>query len=132
MSGTYLPRPSEQEQAELKERSYDPTRPVLVGIGPVEFATTLALEAFPAIIWDVNGYYRDFGIGKKATRKEIKARYQELQGDSSVRLTMIASVLLNATERLRYDTTPLGEHYFDAEVEEAIRCLLYTSDAADE
>lgn len=121
MNGTFLPRPSEQEQTELQERSYDPSRPVLVGIGPVEFATTLALEAFPAIIWDVNGYYRDLGLNPKSSRREIKARYQQLQGDASVRLTMIASVLLNAAERLRYDTTPLGELYPDAEIEALIR-----------
>ena len=121
MSGTFLPRLTREELEELKSRLTDADRPVLVGYGPPEFATTLMMEPFPSIVWDVNGYYRDLGVSTNATRSVIKARYQELNGESSVRLTLIASVLLAKDERLRYDTTPLGETYLDAEIEDALR-----------
>lgn len=121
MTGTFLPRLTGEEMADLTARLSDSDRPVLVGYGPVEFSTSLALEPYPSIIWDVNGYYRDLGVWQHATRKQIKDRYQILHGENNVRLTLIVGVLLNKVDRYRYDTTPMGELFYDAEIEENIK-----------
>jgi hypothetical protein len=119
--GTYLQRLQGDELAELQSRLSDPERPFLVGFGPAEFSTSLALEHFPSIIWDVNGYYRDLGVNPKATRMELRKAYQALDGQGSNRLTMIMNVLLNPKRRLLYDLAPFGSLYVDAEVDEALR-----------
>ncbi len=111
--GTYLQRLQGEELAELESRLSDPERPFLVGFGPAEFSTSLSLEHFPSIIWDVNGYYRDLGVKPKA--------YQSLGGAKSNRLTMIMNILLNPKRRLLYDLAPFGSLYVDAEVDEALR-----------
>ena len=99
----------------------DPTRPVLVGNGPAEFSTSMALEPYPAVIWDTNCYYWDMGVHPRASRTEIRKAYQARGGENNVRLTMIATILLNAGHRHAYDRVPLGSFYFDDEIEEAVR-----------
>ena len=99
----------------------DPTRPVLVGNGPAEFSTSMALEPWPSLIWDTNCFYYDLGVHCKASRVEIRKAYQAKGGERNVRLTMIVGVLLNAEHRLAYDRVPLGSFYFDDEIEEAVR-----------
>jgi hypothetical protein len=119
--GTYLDRPDGQEREDLDLRLRNPDKPYLVGYGPAEFSTSMALEPWPSIVWDTNLYYRDIGVKVKATRKQIRSRYLEINGESSVRLTMIAEVLLKADRRLLYDLVPLGSHFYDDEIEHAMR-----------
>ena len=114
---------------ELLARSYDSERPCLVGYGPTEFSTSLALEPYPSIIWDTNRYYADLGVSPRASRVEIRRRYQELGGPNNVRLTAIVKTLFNPQERLRYDLTPLGSFFIDEEMREAARALLLQQDA---
>ena len=119
--GSYLQRLQGEELQELQSRLYDPDKPFLVGFGPAEFSTSLALEHFPSIIWDVNGYYRDLGVHPKASRKELRQAYQALDGHSSNRLTMIMNILLDPKRRLLYDLAPFGSMYVDPEVDELLR-----------
>lgn len=120
-SAATLPRPDGHFREELDQRLHAPQHPHLVGAGPSEFATTMALELHPSLIWDTNLYYADLGVDVHATRKQIKARYQELHGERSPRLTMIAEVLLNVERRRKYDMTPLGSHFYDTYIEEGVR-----------
>jgi hypothetical protein len=111
-----------QELIDAQDRTrVDPTRPVLVGVGPPEFSTSMALESWPSLIWDTNGFYYDLGVNCKASRAEIRKAYQDKGGESNVRLTMIITTLLNAQHRSAYDRVPLGSFYFDDEIEEAVR-----------
>ena len=121
---TRLSDPTEIQ--EWKDRLYDPERPVLVGAGPVEAATTMAVEAWPSIVWDTNLFYRDKGVHFRSTRATIRRAYQDRGGSGNVRLTMIAGVLLNPERRLAYDRVPLGRLFFDDEIEEALRIAAAT------
>lgn len=117
-----LPRLAGQDLVDAQHRTrVDPDRAVLVGIGPAEFSTSMALEPWPSIIWDPNLYYRDMGVHPKADKTLIRTAYVELGGEESIRLTMIAGVLLNEQRRLRYDLVPFGSLFFDDEIETAIR-----------
>lgn len=122
---TRLSDPQEIEDA--YHRMTDPTRPVLVGMGPVEAATTMALEQWPSLVYDTNLFYRDMGVHFRATRAQIRRAYQEGGGPNDVRLTMIAGVLLNPQRRLAYDRVPLGKLFFDDEIEEALRIAAATA-----
>ena len=121
---TRLSDPTEIQ--EWKDRLYDPEHPVLVGAGPVEAATTMAVEAWPSIVWDTNLFYRDMGVHFRSTRATIRRAYQDRGGSGNVRLTMIAGVLLNPERRLAYDRVPLGRLFFDDEIEEALRIAAAT------
>jgi hypothetical protein len=118
---------SDEDIQEWHDRLVDPARPVLVGYGPVEASTTMALEAWPSIVWDTNLFYRDLGVHFRASRAAIRRAYQDLGGEANVRLTMIAGVLLNPEHRLAYDRVPLGRLYFDDEIEEALRIAAATA-----
>jgi hypothetical protein len=112
-----------EELEELEQRQYDPNRPCLVGTGPSECSTSLALERFPSIIWDTNRYYADLGVPVMATRKQIRDRYLEhtrINGSASLRMTQIVEVLLNPQRRRSYDCTPLGQFYYDQVFEDAL------------
>ena len=68
-----LQRLSGQELVDATDRTtIDPERPFLVGVGPAEFSTSVAIEPWPSIIWDTNLFYRDMGIHPKVDRKRIK------------------------------------------------------------
>lgn len=95
--------------------------PRLSGFFSPEFVTCVELVPHPPIIWDTNGYYRELGLHPKATRKQIREAYQRLHGQDSVRLTYVASQLLDEEVRARYDATPLGSIFRDDEVETWIR-----------
>ena len=117
---TRLSDPQEIQDA-LDRTTIDPTRPVLVGVGPVEAATTMALEPYPSIVYDTNLFYRDMGVHFRASRVEIRRAFVELDGPNSVRLMMIAGVLLNPERRLAYDRVPMSAFFFDDEIEGAMR-----------
>ena len=116
-----LARLSGQELVDATSRTFDPERPVLVGLGPVEFSTSVELEPWPSIIWDTNLYYRDLGVHPKSSRTEIRQAYVDLDGEASTRLTMIARTLLNPRRRLKYDLVPLGSLFFDDQIEDKMR-----------
>lgn len=117
-----LQRLSGQELVDATDRTtIDPERPFLVGVGPAEFSTSVAIEPWPSIIWDTNLFYRDMGVHPKVDRKRIKQAYLNNRGHEDKRLTMIASVLLSPLRRLTYDLVPLGSLFFDDEIEEAVR-----------
>lgn len=96
--------------------------PFLVGTGPATFSTSLEIaRRYPPIVWDVNGYYRELGVRPDATKTQIKWAYRKKRGWRSPRLTYIMKQLLNPSIRAAYDSTPLGEVFWDAYVEEAMR-----------
>ncbi len=95
----------------LAETPVDQARPFLVGEGVVACSTCVALE--PLLVFDTNRYYRDLGVSTRATRKDIKRAYLLLDGQSSTRLTYVASQLLDGEIRAAYDATPLGSLFLD-------------------
>jgi hypothetical protein len=121
---------SPEEIQEANDRLTDPNRPVLVGVGPVEASTSMAVESWPSIVWDTNLFYRDMGVHFRSSRAEIRKAYQANGGANNVRLTMIAGVLLNPERRLAYDRVPLGSLFFDDEIEEALRIAAATAASA--
>lgn len=125
-----LYRPQGQELEDLTSRQYDPSKPVLVGHGPAEFSTSLALEPWPSIVWDTNRYYAHLDVHQKADRRSIRQAYMRQRGYLSPRLTMVMHTLLNPEHRLRYDLVPFGALFWDTEIEEAQRRQLV--DAATE
>lgn len=78
--------------------------------------TTLAVHR--PIVWDVNGYYRAFGLRPGASRREVRVAYMAMEGWRYQRLTTYAKVLLNPVLKARYDAVPLGQIYFDKYVAE--------------
>jgi hypothetical protein len=121
---------SPEEIQEANDRLTDPNRPVLVGVGPVEASTSMAVEPWPSIVWDTNCFYYDMGVHFRASRAEIRKAYQENGGPNNVRLTMIAGVLLNPVRRLAYDRVPLGSLFFDEQIEEQLRIAAATAASA--
>lgn len=119
-----LYRPQGQELEDLRSRQYDESRPVLVGHGPAEFSTSLALEPWPSIVWDANRYYAHLGVHRRADRSAIRQAYLRKRGYLSPRLTMIMHTLLSPPHRLRYDLVPFGALFWDTEIEEAQRRAL--------
>lgn len=92
----------------------DDSDPLLVGRGPVEASTCVALEGpLPLHIWDVNGYYRDLGVHPRATRKELMRAYQAHGNNPSARVTYVFKQLLETSIRRAYDLMPLGEQFID-------------------
>lgn len=89
----------------------DPTEPILAGTGDPTFSTCVAVEPWPTITWDVNGYYFELGVHHRATRAELRVAYQAKQGHRSERLTYILSQLLDPETRRAYDATS-PDHVF--------------------
>lgn len=85
------------------------------------FLTSLALEPFPSLVWDVNGYYAELGVSPWASRLEIRQAYQRKAGWKSSRLTYIVKQLLNDEIRLAYDSVELGSVFFDRYIEASVR-----------
>jgi hypothetical protein len=94
--------------------------PVLMGSGPPECSSCTALSVVPGVIWDVNGYYRELGVGVRANRKQLRIAYQAKDGQSSARLTYVFRQLLQPDVRFAYDCTPLGELFMDRYVQEML------------
>lgn len=88
---------------------------------PVAFRTCSALALVNGVVWDTNRYYRDLGVGPRATKREIREAYIRLGGQASPRLTYIVHQLLDDDVRRRYDATPPGSLFRDEYVEWMIR-----------
>lgn len=99
------------------ESSRDPERPWRVGDGPVLFSTCVDLVPLghyePPWSWDVEGYYRELGVGWRAGKDELRRAYLALDGSSSPRLTYVLAQLLDPETRRRYDRTPPDERFED-------------------
>lgn len=93
-------------------------QPFLWGGGEAECSTCTDLVPSPHVIFDVNGYYRELGFEfpfMNITRSMLRKAYLACRGENSIRLTMIMKVLLDKTERRKYDLTRLGDRYIDRE-----------------
>ena len=94
--------------------------------GQVDMSTQTALERAWDLIWDVNGYYRALGIQwpYKAGRSDLRAAYQERNGQDSEYLTYVIKQLLTPDVRSYYDKLPLGGRLRDKYVIEQENRLL--------
>lgn len=84
-------------------------------------SSSLALETWPSVVWDVNGYYHELGVGFRATRKELMRAYQAKGGPDDQRLTYIFAQLLDPEMRRRYDAAALGCRFVDDYVLDELR-----------
>lgn len=89
--------------------------------GVLTRSTENALVPWPAVVWDVNGYYHALGVGFNATRKQLMRGYNARDGQSSDYLTYVFAQLLDEAVRRSYDACPLGTKFFDRYIEEEIR-----------
>lgn len=92
-------------EARTPRRSFKP--------GALTRSTCLDLVPWPLVVWDVNGYYHDLGVGFRATRRELMEAYVRGDGPNDERLTYIFAQLLNTDVRRRYDASPLGSRFID-------------------
>ena len=93
---------------------FDPSEPYLRGGRQPEFSTCTALALREAaLVWDVNRYYRDLGIGApyKPTRPEIRRAFR--QGPRGPRETFCLRQLMDRETRDRYDFAPWGTRFMD-------------------
>jgi hypothetical protein len=104
--------------------------PQVARYGPFVFSTSLDLDIRNRVIYDTNGYYRDLGVDPHATRAEIRDRFTDIDGWSDEHLTYIARVLLNDDRRDVYDSTPLGDLYFDKYMAQSIEDEILASGQA--
>lgn len=86
-----------------------------------EFTTSVTVESYLPVVWDVNRYYADLGVHHHATKIELRDAYVARGGHRSARLTFVLKQLLNDEVRARYDATPLGAIFFDAEIAAVVR-----------
>lgn len=96
-------------------------KPIPVPAGPMICSTSVSLEKWPTVVWDVNNYYAELGIHWSASNKEIREAYQALDGASSERLTYIVKQLLDPEIRRGYDATQLGSVFFDKYIAEYVK-----------
>jgi hypothetical protein len=94
--------------------------PQVGAYGPFEFSMSVTVEVYRPHVWDVNRYYADLGVATDATRKEIRHRYQAVEGWASDRLTYIVKVLLDPERRAVYDAIQPGDFYFDKYLRRAV------------
>lgn len=102
-----------QMQPPRPRRLVPPTDPYPVGAGVLTISASLEMERWPSVVWDVNAYYLELGVGFRATRKQMGAAYYARNGHGSERLTYIFRQLLNTAVRRAYDAVPLGETFID-------------------
>jgi len=88
---------------------------------PVVCSSSLELERWPSVVWDVNWYYWVLGVHFRATRRQLKDAYLDKKGEDDDYLTYIFSQLLNPEIRRAYDAKPLGSVFWDKYVEQKVR-----------
>jgi hypothetical protein len=79
------------------------------------------MESWPSVVWDVNGYYYDLGVGFRADRRQLLRAYTARDGQSNPRLTYVFAQLLKPDVRRAYDSAPLGSIYIDQYVIESAK-----------
>lgn len=95
--------------------------PLRTGGGPSSRSTSMELEPWPSVVWDVNGYYHALGVGFRATRRQLRTAYYQVNGEKSEYLTYVLKQLLNSETRREYDSYPLGSVFFDKYTEEKLK-----------
>lgn len=85
------------------------------------FTTSMTIERFPTVVWDVNGYYRALGVSHYASKLDIRRAYQMLNGHENERLTYIVKQLLNDEVRCAYDAVDFGSVFFDRYIQASVR-----------
>jgi hypothetical protein len=95
--------------------------PILIGENPVCSSSKVLMTSGPQFCWDANGYYRELGVHWRASKGDLKRAYEDSNGQDSPRLTYIFKQLLNKETRALYDSTPLGEIFFDDYVAEMLK-----------
>lgn len=101
----------------------NPEDPFLIGMGPAEFSTVTALQPWPTVIHDCNGYYRALGVSPQATRRDLRVAYYERGGQDSEYLTYVLKQLLDPQVRSLYDGLQLGEQLVDKYVQARLRAF---------
>lgn len=99
------------------------SQPFRTGGGPAERSTSLELEPWPSVVWDVNGYYRALGVDFRATRKQLLTAYLQLNGQEDEYLTYVFKQLLDPEIRRKYDAAPFGGRFLDLYVMEDLKAL---------
>jgi hypothetical protein len=84
-------------------------------------SSSLDLERWPSIVWDVNGYYWSLGVSFRATRRQLASAYRARGGEDDPYLTYVFSQLLNPDVRRRYDACSLGGLFWDRYIDAKIR-----------
>lgn len=99
----------------------DVNDPRLMGYGSPEAVACVTVDLYHRIIWDVNRYYERLGVDVRATKRQIKERYQEIDGQQSVEMTYIVKRLLDDDFRDWYDGRPLGKIVIDDQIIDSLR-----------
>lgn len=99
--------------------------PGLISDGAVSRSTSQVLEAWPSVVWDVNGYYHILGVGFRASKKQLLRAYNARGGQEDEYLTYVFSQLLSAAVRRIYDAQPLGAKFLDRYVEMKLKRRAY-------
>lgn len=71
------------------------------------------MESHPSIVWDVNNYYRSFGVHWTADRTTLRDAYLTRGGERSPYLTYVLKQLLHEPTRAEYDRCRLGSLFVD-------------------
>lgn len=87
--------------------------PMLIGNGPETCSTITDVAIRPEIIWDVNSYYHMLGADFRASKKELREAFMEVDGHASPLITNAFKQLLDPDIRREYDAMPLGERYMN-------------------
>lgn len=107
----------ERNQVVVDAQPYEYEHPMLFGREDMaDTSTSTALTVTPAVIWDVNGYYRALGIPfphRPVTRGTLARAHMAAGGLDDRWKTYCLNQLLDATVRPVYDRRPLGEPYLD-------------------
>jgi hypothetical protein len=124
VSGFLVPDQDPDQRHDLPRRG---------GEGPLEASSCVTMTVTPEIIWDVNGYYRALGFEwpfTGITKKALRLAYHGLDGEKSVYLTQVLKLLLNETERRKYDAAPFGRQHMDIIQVEALLAMVKRMAAA--
>lgn len=88
---------------------------------PLVCSSSLELESWPSVVWDVNWYYWVLGVHFRATRRQLREGYQAQDGADDDYLTYVFSQLLDPAVRRAYDAKPLGSVFWDKYIEQKVR-----------
>lgn len=97
--------------------------PYLVGNGPAECTSCTDVALLNEIVWDTNQYYRKLGFGFPycPTKKELRIAFLDHDGPNNAWLMMAFKNLIDDEIRRRYDGTPLGQFFLDAEWQQCLK-----------
>lgn len=114
-----LGRPGVAERHTAEGQNVD--SPLHMGGDPFCSSSKVLATTGLQVCYDANGYYRKLGVHWKATRKQLREAYQEINGQDDAYATYVIKQLLNKDTRAAYDATPLGEVFLDEYVADALK-----------